>query len=435
MGQRPEARSRCFTPLGGPRKMRAMVVESRMRLRRARRLLKVLSDRALHGVVNGLSLVLDGLQPFCDSLPKERVLRRGKVEVHRYLRPPLEELAIGTEILSPWVPKEPLPIPILLVPPLMVRPYVYDLRPEHSMVRHLVEQGFDVFVVDFGVPDREDRHVRLETYTLEYLPAAIRRVLEVAGTPALTLAGYCMGGLFGLMYAAATRDPAVRNVVTIGSPIDFSQLGILTELSRRWHGEVVALVQRVGNVPGILPQVGLKLTTPLRNLVRYADLLVNLHDEEYVRGFEAIHRWANDFIPYPRDAFTQFFSEVFAGNKLCHGQLSLGGKVVDLRHVNASVLAFSGREDNLAPRAATEAILKVVGSTDKTFLEVDGGHIGIVGGSSAREQVWQPMAEWLRPRSLWPDAARAGQTASDKASLSLASAAGAPAEARTLWPS
>jgi polyhydroxyalkanoate synthase len=373
-------------------------------MRGARKVLKVLGDRTLHGVVNGLSLVLEGIQPFRDSLPKERVLELGKLEVHRYHRPHPEDLAIGTEILPPREPKEAVPIPILLVPPLMVRPYVYDLRPEHSMVRHLVEEGFDVFVVDFGVPDHQDRHVTLESYTLEYLPAAVRRVLEVAGTPAITLAGYCMGGLFGLMYAAATQDPAVRNMVTIGSPIDFGQLGILTELSRRWHGEVVALVRRVGNVPGILPQIGLKLTTPLRNVVRYADLLVNLHDDEYVRGFEAIHRWANDFIPYPRDAFTQFFSEVFAGNKLRYGQLSLGGKVVDLRHVRASVLAFSGREDNLAPRAATRAILEVTGSTDKTFLEVDGGHIGIVGGSSAREQVWQAMADWLRPRSALPDA-------------------------------
>ncbi|MBL8151933.1 MAG: hypothetical protein JNN15_18585, partial [Blastocatellia bacterium] len=54
--------------------------------------------------------------------------------------------------------------PILLIPPLMVTPQIYDLRPRHSFVRYLLERGFDVFLIDFGSPKRKDREIRLDDY-------------------------------------------------------------------------------------------------------------------------------------------------------------------------------------------------------------------------------------------------------------------------------
>jgi polyhydroxyalkanoate synthase len=374
-------------------------IATRKRLRRSRKLLRVVGDRAARGLVNGLALLVDGAAPHADSVPKERVLARGKLALYRYPRPVEEDLALGTEIL-PGREAETLAVPLLLVPPLMVRPYVYDLRPAHSLVATLVAAGFDLFLVDFGVPDDADRRVNLGTYTLDYLPEVVARVREVTGSPDASLAGYCMGGIFALMYAAATGDPGVRNLVTIGAPIDFHRMGILSWLVQRSYPQVASLTRRIGNIPGVFPQIGLRMTTPLRTLTRWADLFVNLYDDEYVRGFESIHRWVNDFIPYPRDAFQQFFTEILYENKLADGRLSLGDRTADLRTIRSSLLAFAGRTDSVAPLASTRAILDVVGSTDKTFLEVDGGHIGVVAGSTAPAQVWRPMIEWLRPRSL-----------------------------------
>jgi len=60
---------------------------------------------------------------------------------------------------------------------------------------------------------------------------------------------------------------------------------------------------------------------------------------------------------------------------------------------------FAGRTDQIAPVAAVRAVLDAVGSDDKTFLVVPGGHMGILAGSTAPERVWKPAAEWLAQRS------------------------------------
>jgi len=282
-----------------------------------------------------------------------------------------------------------------------VRPYVYDLRPEHSMVRALRRAGFDVFVVDFGVPDREDATVRQDTYILEYMPKAVGAVRAATGQPGVSLVGYCMGGIFSLLYTAAWRDADVRNLVVVGAPIDFSKMGLLTWLARLGHGQAGFLADRIGNIPGQINSQALKMLAPLKRVTRYADLFVNLWNEEYVRGFESMNRWANDFIPYPRDAFKQLLTDFFRENGLVQG-MRFGDKVADLRTIACPVLALAGKDDEIATPASARVIRDLLASEDFEYVEVPGGHIGVIGGRSAPTFVWEKIAAWLRPRSGAP---------------------------------
>ena len=258
----------------------------------------------------------------------------------------------------------------------MVRPYVYDLRPEHSMLRTLRNAGFDVFVVDFGVPDETDRHVRLDDYVLDWIPSCVERALEVSGATGLGLVGYCMGGLFALLHTGTFLDQRVHALVTIGSPVDFEEMGVVTTAARLGAPGIDRALDLIGNIPGSLSSLGFKLLSGPRSFTRWADLLMNLSNEDYVRTFDSINTWSNDFIPYPRDAFRQMFKEVVAGNKLLTNELVFGGRRCDLSAVRAPLLSFAGAEDNLAPPASTRKVVSLVGSEDKTFVEVPGGTRG-----------------------------------------------------------
>lgn len=357
---------------------------------------RVAADRAILRFVHGLQLVMDGGMTPIGASPKDLVAKHGKLEVWRYRPPETEEADLGhdTLVFEPAL----LPVPILLVPPLMVRPYVYDLRPEHSMVRALRRAGFDVFVVDFGVPDREDATVRQDTYILEYMPKAVAAVRGATGRPGISLVGYCMGGIFSLLYTAAWRDPDVRNLVVVGAPIDFSKMGLLTWLARLGSGQARFLADRIGNIPGQLNSQALKMLAPVKRITRYADLFVNLWNEEYVRGFESMNRWANDFIPYPRDAFKQLMTDFFRENGLVQG-MRFGDKVADLHSIRCPLLAIAGKDDEIATPASARAIRDLCASEDFEYVEVPGGHIGVIGGKSARTFVWDKTASWLKPRS------------------------------------
>jgi polyhydroxyalkanoate synthase len=348
--------------------------------------------------VNGLAYLVDGAaKPTIGNVAKDLVFKKGKLELWRVKPVAREQIELGTHDFDVEL-APPRPVPILLIPPLMVRPYVYDLRPEHSMVRTLRNAGLDVFIVDFGVPDHADEGLRLDDYVLDFVPACIDKALEASGKADITLCGYCMGGIFALLHVATFQDARVRNIVTIGAPINFEKMGILTVAARLGLPVMDAVLDKLGNVPGVLSSTGFRLLSGTKAITKYADLFANLYDEEYVRGFDAIDTWLSEMIPYPKEAFRQMVREVIHGNKMLKNELSFGDRRADLASVRVPLLAFAGKTDNIATPKSTEAILELVASPDKTYREVPGGHIGVVAGSSAPASVWEPMIAWLRHR-------------------------------------
>ncbi len=347
--------------------------------------------------MHGFVYVTDGVsRAQRGTARKETVWSRGKLALHHVL--PLEpfDFELGTQRLVEAPALHPTPI--LLVPPLMVRPYIFDLRPDHSMVRALRKAGFDVYVVDFGVPDDDDEEVRLDDYVLDFVPTMIDEALRHSGKAQINVVGYCMGGIFGLLHLATHRDARVKNLVTIGSPIAFDELGIISLAAMVGEKIVDPLMDAMGNVPSELVELGFKLLGGPKMLTRYVDLATNLWDYEFVRGFDSINAWTGDFIPYPKEAFKQVVKEVVAGDKMRRGELAFGGKRCELSAIECPILAFAGKSDDIATLAATRAIMKHVGSKDLEFREVPGGHIGVVAGSAAPKDVWAPTAEWLRAR-------------------------------------
>lgn len=366
----------------------------RRALRRPDRLARLALDRLVLSAVHGFVYATDGVsRGQRGTARKERVFSRGKLELWRVTPTEALEAELGHGQLREEPPRNP--IPIVLIPPLMVRPYIFDLRPDHSMVRTLRNAGFDVFVVDFGVPDQTDEGVRLDDYVLDYLPACIDAAIAASGAAKVTLAGYCMGGIFALLHVAAHRDARIANIVTIGAPIDFGEMGLVTWASKLGEKILDPLMDQLGNVPSELVTLGFKLLDGPQILTRYVDLVTRLWDYEYLRGFDSIQAWTTDFIPYPKEAFKQMIRDVAAGDKLRRGELIFGDKRADLTAIRCPLLAFAGKTDGIATLASTRGILGHVGSSDKEFREVPGGHIGVVGGTKAPDAVWRPMAEWL----------------------------------------
>lgn len=348
--------------------------------------------------INGFVHFKEGSAPAGgNAAPRDELYRRGKLTLSRIRPLSNEEYELGTETHS--VTYERLPVPVVIIPPLMVRPYVYDLRPEHSYVRTLRNAHFDVFVIDFGVPDRSDMSMRLEDYVLDWIPTCIEEVTKASGARRLSLLGYSFGGVFALLHAGTHKDPRVKNIVTIGAPVDFTKMIAPHWMMRLAAPAVEPVTALVGNIPGAWSRLGFKLMGGPRSFTRWIDLVGRLYDAEYLRTFDGVNTWINDLIPYPRDAFKQVVRDVAARNGLIRDELVFGDKRCELSKVTASVLGFAGRTDTVATPKSTRALVDHVGSHDKTFYEVSGGHVAIVAGTTAPKEVWARTVEWLTPRS------------------------------------
>ena len=355
-------------------------------LARGEHLAEIQAQRALLRFLNGVDWLLRDPAQVVGRTPYDAVYRHRKLEVRRYHHP---------NVRLP--PRHDLPV--LLIPPLMVKPFIFDLFPGRSLAGFLLDRGFDVFLVDFGEPDAADSYVTLDDYVLDWIPRACLQVKAAAGRQELSLLGYCMGGLFALMHLGVSRDRSVRNLVTIGAPLDVSKMGVFAWAAKMGGGQVERLAGRLGNVPGGLSSAVFRLLTPAKNVTRYADLFMNMWDREYVNGFDAMNQWVSQFIDYPQGAFLQFVRDFVQRNQLLRGKMRFGGKTADLERVRANLLAIAGRTDRIAPPPAVRAQTDAVGSADTTFRLAPGGHMGVFAGTGAPRHVWHPIAEWLAVRS------------------------------------
>lgn len=359
---------------------------------------RVEANRALLRFVNGIDWLIRDPKAVVGRTPYDIIYQRDKLQVRRY--------HAGSV-------RARYPVPVLLVPPLMVKPFIFDLYPGRSLVEFLLKRGFAVYLVDFGEPDAADAYVTLDDYVLHWLPEACTAVKRDAGSGELSLLGYCMGALFALAHIAANDDTSVRNLVSIAAPVDTAKMDLFAWLAKVAGAQGEFLVRRIGNVPGGLSSAVFRLLTPMKNITRYADLFMNMWDHEYVTGFDAMNQWVSQFIDYPQHAFIQFQREFMQHNKLVKGQMTFGEKVADLQRVRASLLVFAGSSDQIAPQPAVRATLNAVGSRDKAFHVVPGGHMGVFAGSAAPEHVWAPSAVWLAARSQ-PRGQRAARIAGIK---------------------
>jgi polyhydroxyalkanoate synthase len=315
--------------------------------------------------------------------PRQLVWRKNKACLYRYERstPPLFDT------------------PVFLVLPLINRAYILDLRPGNSFVQHLLEQGFDVFLLDWGIPGDEDRQLDLSTLLTRYLPRATRKASELAGNVPLTMLGYCIGGTLAACYTALyPHEPVeVRNLVLFTAPIDFTDAGTFGLLTRKGVFPIETLTSVLPIVPGQMPDMGSKLLGPLTTTIGpYMRLWDRLADKDFdVAGWQAMYRWVNEGVPFASAAYRQWITEFYQDNKLVRGLLEIDGRRVDLKQIECPVLNVAASADQIAPRPTTRAILGLVRTKDTQEILLKGGHVGIVVGRTAKTDLWPKVTDWL----------------------------------------
>jgi polyhydroxyalkanoate synthase subunit PhaC len=322
------------------------------------------------------------------QMPKEVVWTLNKTKLYRYV---------------PVVPPEQrYPVPLLLVFALMNRPSILDLRPGASFVEYMVKQGFDVYLLDWGIPGPEDKDLKFDDYVLDYLPRAVRKLKAVAGSDTFSLLGWCIGAIITTMYAAIRPDDGLRNLILLTAPLDFSdkQCGGFVRWVNDQYFDPDRIVEAYGNMPGEMLDYGAKALKPVENYIsNYLRLWDNLDDPKVVESWHAMNTWVNDLTPLAGGAYRQLIQELYRENRLVKGTMTLRGERVDLGSIRAALLNLIATEDHIVPPCETEAVMDKIGSQDKQLLKVPGGHIGMMAGSQAFKRTWPPLEAWLAARS------------------------------------
>ncbi len=290
--------------------------------------------------------------------------------------------------------------PLILCFALVNRPYILDLLPHKSVVQQFLKAGFDVYLIDWGIPSESDRHLTLEHYVRFYLHNVVRRVIEYTGSPQVSLLGYCMGGTMSAMYTSFHQD-LVKNFILMAAPIDWSNReSLLAVWTDPKYFDVDAFIDTFGNAPPQWLQSSFAMLKPVTNFVeKYLGFYEKMTDEKFVHEFFAMETWANDNIPVAGETFRQFVKDCFQKNLLMQGKMRLGTKTIDLSKITCPVLNLMAANDHLVPCGQSATFNDLVGSKDRKSITFPAGHIGLSVGSKAHRDLWPKVADWLAERS------------------------------------
>lgn len=274
-------------------------------------------------------------------------------------------------------------VPLLIITPWINKFYVLDLVPKKSMVRYLLDQGFDVFITSWKNPDESMRDVSFDEYISDGVDFAVRSVQKTADSAQVNAVGYCIGGTALAIYMAwATRAyPSEKQPVaswTLFTTLtDFSSPGdievFIDEGSVRY---LCDSMQRKGFLDG-------KEMASAFRLLRSNSLVWHYYVHGYLYGekppaFDVLY-WNMDTTRMPAAMHSWYLRELYLHNRLIEPDaLTVAGQAIDLERVQQPLYVVGAEDDHIAPWRQTFRITNFVRGAKRYVLSSSGHILGIV---------------------------------------------------------
>jgi len=316
------------------------------------------------------------------------------------------ELADGSTM---QVERNQHPIPLVLVPPLGVTTNTFDLMPDRSLARYMAARGFRTYLIDWGKPRGEFADYGLYDYSGRMMVEALQKIREHSGSEDVSMMGWCMGGLLILLHQGLYQDPHIRNIVTVASPIDMkssSQVAMFADYMDA-PAKVIDVVGRLRGreleadkfaTPGWMTTLSFKLTDPIGSITTYWDLMTQITDREFVVKHTTTANYLDNMLVYPGGVVRDLMTKVAPDNAFNVGEIDLGQGVAKLNEIETPMLIFAGKKDIIVEPVMAKALVDVIASEDKQYRLAGGGHMGVILGRGALNDVWGPTADWLLER-------------------------------------
>ncbi|NML18394.1 poly-beta-hydroxybutyrate polymerase-like protein [Azohydromonas sp. G-1-1-14] len=282
------------------------------------------------------------------------------------------------------------PEPVLVVPSCIMKYYILDLSPQNSMVRYLVGQGHTVYIVSWRNPDEPDRDLGMRDYLHSGVMDAMAAVGRLSGARRIHAAGYCLGGTFLAIVAAALAGlkagdaqphrrhsdtaadlPELASVTLLTTLTDFSepgQLGVFIDDDQlRTLREEMARTGFLSGkqMAGSFQFLGSRDLIWARNVRRY---LLGKQDQP-----NDLMSWNADVTRLPERMHSEYLQSLYLNNALAAGRYRVGDAAVALSDIHAPMFVVGTSRDHVAPWKSVYKI-HLLTDTDTTFVLASGGH-------------------------------------------------------------
>ncbi len=286
--------------------------------------------------------------------------------------------------------------PLLLVPSLINKANILDLSRQRSMLRWFNGQGIETYLLDWGeFLSKTDKNIDIAEIIHKKLRGAIRAVSKITNNRQIDLLGYCMGGTL-LLPAYSFEKEHIRSMILLAAPWDF-QAGKsnLARNVRIWSSAVLPVIKERGYLPAEWVQALFASLDPNGSAQKFIKFAKMDQNSPEARLFVMVEDWLNDGIDLPLKISQHCIQDWFIDNKLALGNWHIGQQHIDTKQIHANILILASYKDQIVPFDCAVNICKSLNSSNIDIIELNCGHIGLIVGKKAIDDVWKPILSWL----------------------------------------
>ncbi len=306
--------------------------------------------------------------------------------------------------------------PLIIFPPWINKFYVMDLKPQNSLIKWVVDQGFTLFVVSWVNPDETYADVGMTEYVEEGYLTAIDQVKSICNVKKVNAVGYCIAGTtlsITLALMKQRKDTSINSATFFTTLTDFSDRG---EVGVFLDNDFVDGIEAEVTESGVLDHFYMSRTF---SFLRSNDLIYGPAIKSYMMGkappaFDLLY-WNGDGTNLPAKMSVEYLRGLCQGDKLASDGFEIAGTTVRLADVTIPVCAIACETDHIAAWKSSYRGVQKMGSKDKTFILSESGHIaGIINPPSKKKyghytnpelgltpEDWQETAD-KNEGSWWP---------------------------------
>jgi polyhydroxyalkanoate synthase len=269
--------------------------------------------------------------------------------------------------------------PILIVPAWIMKYYILDLEPKHSLVSYLVNKGHTVFIISWMNPKKKDKHLSMYDYLNLGILSPIHVIKAIIPNHKIHLAGYCLGGTLSAIAAATLardNDTCLASMTLLAAQTDFTdpgELGLFIDESQ------ISFLENIMLQNGYLDTHQMIGTF---QLLRSNDLIWSRIVHDYLLGMRKpltdLMAWNADATRLPCRMHTEYLRNLFLNNELAEGKYIVNHKPIALTDISIPIFVIATEKDHVSPWRSVFKI-NLLTNSEVTFALTSGGHnVGIV---------------------------------------------------------
>lgn len=287
--------------------------------------------------------------------------------------------------------------PVLVSFAIMNRHDVLDLQPDRSLMKKLLDEGLDIYIMDWGYPKQQHKYLTMEDYILGFMNDAVDFVRKSTGNKQIHKMGICQGGTFSTIYASIYPEK-LKSLTVYVAPFDFGDKGSCMLYKWTKDIDVDAMVDSLGIIPADMLNAGFGALKPTMDISKYFGVMDMMEDEAKLTNFLRMEKWKADCPDLAGEMFRKYIKDLWRDNLLIKGEFELAGKKVDLKKMTVPFLNIYATDDNIIPNDSTIPVNDLIGSKDKELYAFPGGHIGVFVGARSQKELAPKVASWVIER-------------------------------------